>query len=114
ADAHRGRAHDPDPAAARRQELLRARGLCPDLRAHPGGGPMTTIDPASTLVAETPHVSRKNTVIAGRVILALLLLLGWQAGAQTFGSIFFAYPLDVLWRLIEIARNGQMFTDLAA
>ena len=52
---------------------------------------MTTIDPASTLVAETPQHSRKNTVIAGRVILALLLLIGWQAGAQTFGAIFFAY-----------------------
>jgi NitT/TauT family transport system permease protein len=75
---------------------------------------MTTIERAATLVPREPFLSRKTIVIGGRVVLAIALLAGWQLGAQTFGSVFFAYPLDVVWRLIEIARSGQMVTDLLA
>jgi NitT/TauT family transport system permease protein len=75
---------------------------------------MTAIDQASTLVAPEPFISRKAIVVAGRIALAILLLFGWQMGAQTFGSVFFAYPIDVMWRLVEIARSGQMMTDLLA
>ena len=76
---------------------------------------MTTIDPTSTLVAEaTPVISRKTIVVGGRIALAIALLLAWQWGAVAFGSIFFAYPVDVVWRLVEIAQSGELFDDIAA
>jgi NitT/TauT family transport system permease protein len=75
---------------------------------------MTTIDPAANLVEAAPLVSRKQIIILGRLALAVLLVWGWQEGAETFGSVFFAYPLDVVRRLIEIAGNGQLVTDLLA
>jgi NitT/TauT family transport system permease protein len=75
---------------------------------------MTTIEQAATLVEREPLISRKAIVIAGRIVLALALLFGWQMGAETFGSIFFAYPLDVVKRLAEIAESGELFTDIAA
>ena len=75
---------------------------------------MTTFDHASTLVETRPLISKKTIVIIGRIALAVLLLIGWQMGAETFGSVFFAYPMDVVHRLIEIAMNGQMLTDIWA
>ncbi|HUZ74692.1 MAG TPA: ABC transporter permease [Stellaceae bacterium] len=74
---------------------------------------MTTIDPSSALVAEAaPFVSRKTLVMGGRIALALGLLLAWQWGAMTFGTIFFAYPVDVFWRIIAIARSGELAEDI--
>jgi NitT/TauT family transport system permease protein len=75
---------------------------------------MTTIDPASSLTEPVPFISRRQIILLGRVALAILLLWGWQEGAETFGSVFFAYPTDVLRRLVEIAGNGQLVTDLMA
>ena len=45
----------PIPAAAQRQGFLVAAGLCRALRAHPRGGPMTTVDQATTLVEAQPR-----------------------------------------------------------
>ncbi|HXQ51410.1 MAG TPA: ABC transporter permease [Stellaceae bacterium] len=75
---------------------------------------MTTIDQATTLLEREPPISRKTIVIMGRAALAVLLVIGWQAGAETFGSIFFAYPMDVVRRLIELTVSGQVFVDLYA
>jgi NitT/TauT family transport system permease protein len=75
---------------------------------------MTTVDQASTLVEAQPLISKRMIVIIGRLALAVLLLIGWQVGAVTFGSVFFAYPVDVVGRLVEIAKNGQMLTDIWA
>jgi NitT/TauT family transport system permease protein len=75
---------------------------------------MTTIEQAATLVERAPLISRKAIVIAGRAALAILLIAGWQAGAETFGSIFFAYPMDVVRRLVELTVSGQVFVDLYA
>lgn len=75
---------------------------------------MTALEQAPALAAPRPLLSRKAIVVAGRIALAILLLAGWQMGARTFGSVFFAYPLDVMRRLVEIARSGQMATDLIA
>jgi NitT/TauT family transport system permease protein len=76
---------------------------------------MTTIEPtAEILDTGNRGVSRKTLVLAGRLVLAVALLLGWQWGAVTFGSVFFAYPLDVFWRIIEIARTGELATDILA
>jgi NitT/TauT family transport system permease protein len=75
---------------------------------------MTTIEQAAALTESGPLVSKKTIVIIGRIALAVMLLIGWQMGAQTFGSVFFAYPLDVWRRLVEIAGNGTMLTDIVA
>jgi NitT/TauT family transport system permease protein len=75
---------------------------------------MTTIDPTATVIAETPHLSRKWIVFGGRVVLAIALLMGWEAGAQSFGSVFFAHPADVVQRIVEIARSGVLWTDIVA
>ncbi len=75
---------------------------------------MTTVERASSLALREPLFSRKTIVMGGRIALAILLLFGWQEGAETFGSVFFAYPLDVVKRLVEIARSGEMFVDIGA
>jgi ABC-type nitrate/sulfonate/bicarbonate transport system permease component len=75
---------------------------------------MTTLERAATLVEREPLVSTKTVVYAGRFVLGVLLLAAWQAGAATFGSVFFAYPSDVLRRLVELATSGEMFVDIAA
>ncbi len=77
---------------------------------------MTTIDPAEAALGTVPAplVSRKTIVVLGRIGLAIALLLGWQWGAMAFGSVFFAYPLDVLQRLGEITRSGELFEDIGA
>ncbi len=73
---------------------------------------MTTIDP--TVVADAPAISRKTIIVGGRIALAVLLLIGWQMGAETFGSVFFAYPVDVVLRIVEIARSGELAADVAS
>src|SRR4051812_13914278 len=71
-------------------------------------------DIAIESVAESGTASRKWLVYGGRVALALAILLAWEYGARTLGRLFFAPPLEVLQRLSELARSGQMFTDIAA
>ena len=77
---------------------------------------MTTIDPTTATLVEEPRplVSRKTIVVGGRIALAIVLLLAWQWGAVAFGSIFFAYPVDVVWRLVEITQTGELFQDIEA
>jgi ABC-type nitrate/sulfonate/bicarbonate transport system permease component len=65
-------------------------------------------------IAEDSAARRKWTILAGRIALALLLLLGWELGARRLGSLFFAPPLDVLDRIAELARSGQLFADIMA
>jgi len=77
---------------------------------------MTTIDPTTATLVDEPQplVSRKTIVVGGRIALAIALLLAWQWGAVEFGSIFFAYPADVVWRLVEITQSGELFQDIEA
>jgi sulfonate transport system permease protein len=75
---------------------------------------MTTIEETGAYVEREPLISRKTIVALGRIVLAILLLLAWQAGADAFGSVFFAAPRDVLARLVEITKSGELFTDIAA
>src|SRR5262249_44076298 len=112
AGADRRRARDPDPAAAQRRGHLRARRLRRDLRAHPGGDPMTDAALAAGAIAPSP--SRRWVVTAGRRALAVLLLLAWELCARRFGSLFFAPPRDVAMRILELARSGQLVEDIAA
>jgi ABC-type nitrate/sulfonate/bicarbonate transport system permease component len=67
-----------------------------------------------TTTEGAPEVSRKWVIFTGRVVLALALLLAWEIGARTMGAIFFAAPLDVAIRLVELVRSGQMMTDIMA
>ena len=70
-----------------------------------------TISPAATLA---PHLSRKWAILGGRIVLAILLLLAWEIGARTLGRVFFAPPLDVLTRLVELAQGGRLLADVIA
>lgn len=63
---------------------------------------------------EAPALSRKWVILGGRVMLALLLLLAWEIGARTLGTIFFAPPLAVLARIGELAVSGKLVQDIAA
>ena len=75
---------------------------------------MTTVERVSDFVEREPLVSKKTLVTVGRILLGVALLLGWQWGAVAFGSIFFAYPVDVVKRLWELAASGEMFVDIGA
>ncbi|HLI22750.1 MAG TPA: ABC transporter permease [Stellaceae bacterium] len=61
-----------------------------------------------------PLLSHRTVVLLGRCFFALLLIAGWQWGADAFGSIFFAPPLAVLQRLYEMTISGEMFWDIWA
>jgi NitT/TauT family transport system permease protein len=64
--------------------------------------------------SEAAPVSPQRIIFAGRVLLALLLLLAWEIAARRLGSIFFAPPLDVAARLVDLARSGQLVEDIVA
>ena len=53
------------------------------------------------MVSDAPIAARKRAVFAGRLLLAVLLVLGWELGARTLGSVFFAAPLDVAARIVD-------------
>ena len=40
--------------------------------------------------------------------------LAWEWGARTFGPLFFAPPLATAQRIVEMAGNGKLFTDIVA
>ena len=64
--------------------------------------------------AETGAAWRKWAIHGGRLALTVAIILAWEYGARTFGRLFFAPPLDVLERIVTLARTGQMLTDIAA
>jgi NitT/TauT family transport system permease protein len=64
--------------------------------------------------SEGAAVWRKWLIQAGRLIIAAALLAGWELGARRLGHLFFAPPLEVLQRIGELARSGQMLEDIAA
>ncbi|MEP6970575.1 MAG: ABC transporter permease [Betaproteobacteria bacterium] len=55
-----------------------------------------------------------NAVIGMRLVLVVLLLLGWQFGHQMLGSVYIAAPLDVALRIVQIAANGQLWPHVGA
>ena len=68
----------------------------------------------TTDLAEGRHaIPRQWIVTGGRVALAVALLLAWEWGARAFGPLFFAPPLATAQRIIEMAGNGKLFTDIA-
>jgi NitT/TauT family transport system permease protein len=69
---------------------------------------------AAPTLPQAPQLPRKWIVLGGRVLLALLLLLAWEIGARSLGTIFFAPPLGVLARIGELAQSGKLMTDIVA
>jgi NitT/TauT family transport system permease protein len=68
----------------------------------------------STGVTETRAIPRQWVVTGGRIVLAVLLLLAWEWGARAFGPLFFAPPIATAQRIVEMAANGKLFTDVVA
>jgi NitT/TauT family transport system permease protein len=75
---------------------------------------MTDTGLTAAMIPDAPLATRKWAVFAGRFLLALLLLLGWELGARTLGSVFFAAPLDVAARIVTLAESGQLAADVAS
>ena len=75
---------------------------------------MTDAQIALESMPESAVAWRKLVVYGGRLALAAALILAWDHGARTLGPLFFAPPLDVLQRIGELARSGEMFTDIRA
>jgi len=74
---------------------------------------MSSADIASDLT-ETRTIPRQWIVTGGRIALAVALLLAWEWGARAFGPLFFAPPLATAQRIVEMAGNGKLFTDIVA
>jgi NitT/TauT family transport system permease protein len=74
---------------------------------------MTTAEQVIAVPAG-PLISHKTIIFLGRCAFALLIIAGWQWGADAFGSIFFAPPLAVAQRLYEMTISGEMFWDIWA
>jgi NitT/TauT family transport system permease protein len=66
------------------------------------------------MVSGAPVAARRRAVLAGRLLLAALLMLGWELGARTLGSVFFAAPLDVAVRIVKLAASGQLAEDVVS
>jgi NitT/TauT family transport system permease protein len=75
---------------------------------------MSHADLAAPIESQAPLTAQRWAVLGGRVLLALLLLLAWELGARTLGSLFFASPLGVVVRILELARSGQLLVDVAS
>ena len=75
---------------------------------------MTDAGLTAAMISDAPAAVRKRVVVAGRLLLALLLLLGWELGARTLGSVFFAAPLDVAVRIVMRAQSGTLAEDVAS
>ena len=68
----------------------------------------------TTELSESPAIPRQWIVTGGRLALAIALLLAWEWGARAFGPLFFAPPLATAQRIIEMAGNSKLVTDIAA
>jgi ABC-type nitrate/sulfonate/bicarbonate transport system permease component len=69
----------------------------------------------STLdLAEQPAAInwRQYAVTAGRIGLAVLLLVAWKIGADTAGTLYVADPVKVAQRIVEDASTGILFRHI--
>jgi sulfonate transport system permease protein len=69
---------------------------------------------ATSAPASAPELPRTWIIIGGRTLIVVLLLLVWELAARRLGTIFFAPPVDVAARIVELARNGQLLADIVA
>jgi len=73
---------------------------------------MTDAELTAGTLPQAGGLSRRRLVLGGRLLLGALLLLGWEWGARSLGSVFFAPPLEVAARIVALARSGVLFTDI--
>jgi NitT/TauT family transport system permease protein len=57
---------------------------------------------------------RHHAVTAGRIGLALLLLLAWKIGAERAGPIYIADPFAVFQRIVTDTMSGVLLKDIYA
>jgi NitT/TauT family transport system permease protein len=74
---------------------------------------MSSADIASDL-PEARAIPRQWIIIGGRVLLGFTLLAAWEWGARSFGMLFFAPPIATAQRIVEMAANGKLLTDIVA
>jgi NitT/TauT family transport system permease protein len=74
---------------------------------------MSSADVTSDL-PESHAIPRQWIVTGGRIALAVVFIAAWEWGARAFGPLFFAPPLATAQRIVEMAGNGKLFTDIAA
>jgi NitT/TauT family transport system permease protein len=74
---------------------------------------MTSADITSH-APEASAIPRQWIVRGGQLALAIAFLLAWEWGARAFGMLFFAPPLATAERIVEMAGNGKLVTDIAA
>jgi NitT/TauT family transport system permease protein len=75
---------------------------------------MTNVDLTAPIVSDAPAAARKWAIIGGRLLLVVLLLLGWELGARSLGTVFFAPPLEVAARIVKLAQSGTLVADVVA
>ena len=108
----RRRAHDPDPAPAQGRGYFRGRGFRHGVRTHPRGHPMTQADLTVPILSEAPAVSRKWLVLGGRVVLAVLLVLGGAGRAHVRRGLRVAARCGHADR--QAGGERQLFADVAS
>ena len=70
--------------------------------------------PQAVLDQEVHEVQRRRWLMAGRVLLGVCLLAGWQmASGRLIDPVFVSSPLDVLNRLVSWITTGTLFPHLA-
>jgi NitT/TauT family transport system permease protein len=69
---------------------------------------MTSQDSSLQLADASKLRWRQYTVTAGRVGLALLLLLAWKIGAERAGPVYIADPILVLQRIVTDTLSGEL------
>jgi NitT/TauT family transport system permease protein len=74
---------------------------------------MSSADLTSDAV-ESHAIPRQWIITGGRLLLAAALLLAWEWGARSLGPLFFAPPLATAQRIVEMAGNGKLLTDIVA
>jgi NitT/TauT family transport system permease protein len=75
---------------------------------------MTTQDTALDLAASSQIKWRHHAVTAGRIGLAILLLIVWRIGAERAGPIYIADPFEVFQRIVTDTMSGVLLKDIYA
>jgi NitT/TauT family transport system permease protein len=65
-------------------------------------------DTALDLAQPAPVRWRRHAVTAGRIVLAVLLLLAWKVGADSAGPIYAADPWQVFQRIVADTLSGEL------
>jgi len=69
---------------------------------------MTTLEQAGELELAPQAKSRQALIVCGRIGLAVLLVLAWQAGADSAGELYFPQPMEVARRIAQDTLTGAL------